>query len=482
MPVSSIFDIRYFPEMEKTYAFSTNDVEKILVSVQPKSGIMIIGKKCYKLFQKKHLTSIHFFGQSKDKSVRNRLKFIFKDGKIKVRLSPKIFGSSTTSRLEGRWIKDINIDTAFSEIVAFGPIIGSFLKERVKFCYVSKEGELDISVDRMISFDPVSHEHHSQPFYHLEIESDELSDIEEFCSSDYFQVHLTPLLRKVEWNETKWQQSINYNQEDYYFKFSTPSEIDTYLRSLRQSIFIGTNRHHELRSFGRNTKNERDYFEHELKFKIDKNINHADILEKCFAPFGDVFGTHQHDWGEETYLDSSSYCLANKGASLRLRRTKKGNYNLFFKYPRKGDKGIFIRREVKSKVVFSKGHLSILSCLAGKHVIMFIEEHGQLLELENIESIFYVRKKRSVYGLADEYGGIGGILFDHAAYIDIKTPSNRADCYELEFELNERRCCQKQLDIFYQIRENLIEFGLSPSDGDKYQQGLKALKIANTFL
>jgi uncharacterized protein YjbK len=470
--------LMYLPENEKTFFIPANNVEKLLSLLQSKSGIISISNKRYKFINKKRCVSVHFIEHSEDINTRKRLKFIFSDGIIKVRYSPKKYGHEG-AKMEGRSMKGMSLKKSLSMINGFGPVVGSILKDRKKFYYSAGKEIIYISIDKIVAFDASEISRYGSPIYHLEIESDKQFCVNELCNSEYFQEKIMPLIREVKPSETKWSNLSSFSQDkNYKFCFNTVFCADEYLRKIRMNI-VGRNEQEPF-VFTMLKNDGRDMYEHELKFQLDEHTKHEEILESNFSPFGEIVALKTDDISEENYIDTSDCCFAKNDASLRIRRTSNGKYNLFFKFPGTCDNGLFVRREIKSKVRSNKGCLYELmsNTAAGRHAIMFLENIGRDTDLQSINNIIYLQKKRSVYILQNsKHGKIGLIMFDAVSYSRIDSPNSKATINQLEFEVCSRNKHWEYMNLMFEARDKLLEFGLIPSTLDKYQQGLHDLHI-----
>ncbi|MDE0686454.1 MAG: hypothetical protein OXI63_26305 [Candidatus Poribacteria bacterium] len=227
-------ELRYSPEHEVTFVLPATAFENIFQSLQPPTGMITVGQRDYKLFRRKRNVALHFFAKSDDLDIKLRLQFRFKKGQIKARFSPKMVVGNQI--VEGRWKEDIEIGKAFSKVNGFGPIIASFIKEQFKQTYVSGGRRLQLSLDKVIGFNPEASGQHGLPFYHLEVESDYPQSLEEFTNCDYFHNHISPWVRCMEHYDTKWLQASLYCKGDFCFKFSTESSLLDYLMSIKQKL------------------------------------------------------------------------------------------------------------------------------------------------------------------------------------------------------------------------------------------------------
>lgn len=381
-------------EIEDTYEIDKVNVPNVVNYIISNRKNITISNDSYILSKPKKKVELNFLSsgdfivKDKPEGTRERIKFRFKENKIKIKYSPKTFINGE------KYQDDIDLgqdwDRSYDYIKSFKNIDSIMLKYSYKYkCFNSINNNLlNISIDCCYAIDPNNNNNVSEPFFYLELENVKGNLLFDFKKSNFFK-ELKSYLNYTTFN----CNNKIYRCKDIYKGsckvINSASDLKKYVDFVKTKYF--SNKSYDYLSDyqnkfvkGNNEKERGDRVEIELKFSgynsYEEIIN---IVKSKILDSWSVIKVPPRII-EDIYFDTDDLELYKSKSHFRIRKQKQNSgWISCFKSIIYEDSDCLERRKIKTKLENNE----IIQLLNNKCDGNSIEEFNKFFKDKSINNL-----------------------------------------------------------------------------------------------
>lgn len=224
----------YQREKELTFSIEEDLLNSVLSAIWPISGVIEVDGTGYVLHKQRIKTCIHLFSSQTDHHFKDRIKLTMgSKGVIGSRDTKKMVGDLKYERVKE---KKMSPQATIISLNEFGMLLSAFFKEKATLTYLCRGDIFKVGIDKVVAFNPQDPLIQGESFYHIEFEGENVDTPDGICHSDLFKTKLAPLLKPLEYEDTKWLKASEYCSEGTRKTFNTPNDLSNYFKKVVSSI------------------------------------------------------------------------------------------------------------------------------------------------------------------------------------------------------------------------------------------------------